>query len=240
MPKVQDFSSFTHKYSLSKTLRFELRPVGKTQAMLDDDQVFTKDQQIQEKYQKTKPYFDRLHREFVTEALAQVTLTGLEDYLVTYKNFQKNKKDKVAQKTLEKQTSQLRGQILVLLNKNVMKWKKDLYTNSGLKKNDIEILFEEGVFRILKERYGHETETLIEDKTTGENISIFDSWKGFTGYFDKFFYTRKNLYTADGKATALATRMIDQNLQRFCDNMQCSLRNPPFHGRCSWIWKTAL
>jgi len=56
------FDKFTNLYSLSKTLRFELKPVGKTQEMLEEAQVFAKDEIIQKKYEKTKPYFNRLHR----------------------------------------------------------------------------------------------------------------------------------------------------------------------------------
>lgn len=38
-----DFSSFTNKYSLSKTLRFELKPIGKTAEMLKEHDIFQKD-----------------------------------------------------------------------------------------------------------------------------------------------------------------------------------------------------
>ena len=58
---------------------------------------------------------------------------------------------------------------------------------------------------------------LLDDN--GNEISIFDSWKGFTGYFTKFFETRKNFYKDDGTSTAITTRIIDQNLRRFCENI---------------------
>lgn len=60
----KDFSQFTNKYSLSKTLRFELKPVGKTLEMLRENNVFKKDEIIQKKYEQTKPFIDRMHREF--------------------------------------------------------------------------------------------------------------------------------------------------------------------------------
>ena len=72
------FSEFTNQYELSKTLRFELKPVGETQQMLEDNNVFQKDEIIQKKYKQTKVYFDRLHREFVAEALRDVSLSNIQ------------------------------------------------------------------------------------------------------------------------------------------------------------------
>jgi len=220
------FSDFTNLYSLSKTLRFELKPVGKTQQILEKENVFAKDKLIQEKYQKTKPYFDRLHLEFIDEALRGVTLTGLDEYFEILKNWQKDKKNKEAQRAYKNKLQELRKEVVKKFGDKAEKWVNEIYTSVGLKNKDIEILFEEAVFDLLKARYGSETESIIEieekDKSGQTNIkqvSIFDSWKGFTGYFTKFFETRRNFYKDDGTSTALATRIIDQNLKRFCDNI---------------------
>ncbi|MEK7142190.1 MAG: type V CRISPR-associated protein Cas12a/Cpf1 [Patescibacteria group bacterium] len=220
------FSDFTNLYSLSKTLRFELKPVGKTQQILEKENVFAKDKLIQEKYQKTKPYFDRLHLEFIDEALRGVTLTGLDEYFEILKNWQKDKKNKEAQRAYKNKLQELRKEVVKKFGDKAEKWVNEIYTSVGLKNKDIEILFEEAVFDLLKARYGSETESIIEieekDKSGQTNIkqvSIFDSWKGFAGYFKKFFETRRNFYKDDGTSTALATRIIDQNLKRFCDNI---------------------
>ncbi len=42
------FKDFTNLYELSKTLRFELKPVGETQKMLKENQIFFKDENIKE------------------------------------------------------------------------------------------------------------------------------------------------------------------------------------------------
>jgi len=52
------FAEFTNQYSLSKTLRFELKPVGNTQKMLEDFGIIEKDEIIAQKYKITKKYFD--------------------------------------------------------------------------------------------------------------------------------------------------------------------------------------
>jgi len=214
--KNNTFSNFHNLYSLSKTLRFELKPIGNTQQMLEDNKVFKKDETIYEKYQATKPYIDRLHREFVQDSFKQAKLSSLYKYFDVFKKWKNDKK--VYEKELQVNEKALRKQIVEFFNTTADQWAKQ-YSHLKLKKKNIEILFEEGVFEILQERYGKEEEAKVTDKETQETISIFKSWKGFTGYFTKFFETRENFYKDDGKATALATRIIDQNLKRFCDNI---------------------
>src|SRR5690606_9617832 len=70
------FSNFTNKYALPKTLRFELKPVGKTlenmRSQLEYDenlQTFLKDQRIEDAYQTLKPYIDKLHEGFINLSL---------------------------------------------------------------------------------------------------------------------------------------------------------------------------
>lgn len=227
------FSEFTNLYELSKTLRFELKPVGKTQAMLEENEVFEKDQIRKDKYERVKPYFDRLHREFVKDALEDAKLSDLDKYYEALKNVKKitretSSKDKKAWETaLENEEKRLRKEIVELFNATARIWATEKY--SGLKNEDLKILDEEAVFSaILKERYGQEDGSFLQDDKTkefildedGKKISIFDEWKNFTGYFSKFFETRRNFYKDDGTSTALATRIIDQNLRRFCDNLE--------------------
>lgn len=71
------FASFTNHYSLSKTLRFELKPVGKTQEMLKQNKVFEKDETIDDSYNQAKFYFDTLHQQFIDEAMTQENVQNL-------------------------------------------------------------------------------------------------------------------------------------------------------------------
>jgi len=48
------FQEFTNLYELSKTLRFELKPVGNTLKMLRDNKVFEKDEEVSKNYKETK------------------------------------------------------------------------------------------------------------------------------------------------------------------------------------------
>ncbi|MFH1188265.1 MAG: type V CRISPR-associated protein Cas12a/Cpf1 [bacterium] len=201
------FDKFTNQYALSKTLRFELVPVGNTQKILEDENVFEKDRIIREKYEKTKPYFDRLHRAFIKGSLAGKKIEGLDEYFDVFEKYQKNKKDKNIKKDFDTKIKELRQNL-----------------NNHFNTQE---LFSESVFGLLKEKYGSEEDSFIKDEqenfilnNKGEKVSIFDEWKGFTGYFTKFQETRKNFYKDDGTATAVVTRIVDDNLYRFCENLQ--------------------
>lgn len=213
------FGSFTRKYALSKTLRFELKPVRNTEKMLIDNGIFSEDGIRKEKYEKVKRYFDRFHREFVEASLKDVELEGLDSYFIIFQKWQKDKKDKQLLLDLQKKEKALRKSIVNAFDTYADKLVKGKYKHLKLKNSNIDILFEEGVFAILSDRYGLEEEAHFLNEETGEIVTIFDDWKGFVGYFKKFFETRKNFYQSDGKATAIATRAIDQNLRRFCDNL---------------------
>ncbi len=70
------FDGMTNLYSLSKTLRFELKPVGKTLENMKTNlaydeslHTFLNDQNIEDAYQVLKPILDKLHEEFITISL---------------------------------------------------------------------------------------------------------------------------------------------------------------------------
>jgi len=212
---MTNFDRFTNLYELSKTLRFELRPIGNTSKMLENNGVFEEDKLRKEKYEKVKEYFDRFHREFVCEALHNKILVGLENYLEKLKLFYSDNKNKSKKKYLEDIEQKLRKEVVVFFDEKAEEISNQY---SSLKKKNIEIFFEEGVFQLLKDRYDND-ETKIVDEKTGDKTSIFDGFNGFTGYFKKFYESRKNFYKYDGTSTALATRIVDQNLRRFCDNL---------------------
>ncbi|KKT34863.1 MAG: hypothetical protein UW24_C0020G0033 [Parcubacteria group bacterium GW2011_GWA2_44_12] len=79
------FDQFTGKYSLSKTLRFELKPVGKTLEKMREHfeydkniQTFLYDQRIEDAYQTLKPEVDKFHEEFITDSLQSQSAKGID------------------------------------------------------------------------------------------------------------------------------------------------------------------
>jgi hypothetical protein len=121
------FENFTNQYSLSKTLRFELKPVGKTNELIrqvKSEQNFDsplaplilEDENREQAYKTTKQLIDNLHRVFlnfaldktnITDELEEALLTGtegkedsLKDFFLVYKKDSKDKKLLSIQKAL--------------------------------------------------------------------------------------------------------------------------------------------
>ncbi|MBP5709876.1 MAG: hypothetical protein J6W84_02755, partial [Bacteroidales bacterium] len=97
-----NYSDFTNLYSLSKTLRFELKPIGKTaetfkqwleemkntELVVDNDSnLFVKDKKIKEAYLAIKPIMDKLHEQFIEKSLLSDKAKGIDfsKYYEAYK-----------------------------------------------------------------------------------------------------------------------------------------------------------
>lgn len=209
------FDEFTRQYSLSKTLRFKLRPIWNTQQMLDDEKVIQNDELRRKKYEAVKPWFDRLHRKFIQKALGSFKFSDLQSYKTALDALRKDKKSGEKKGALAKEEAVLREEIVKCFDKAADDWGSDENIKKlGLKKSGIGILFEAGVFQLLKKNFESEEGTVVE------SVNIFDDWDKWSGYFKKFFETRKNFYKSDDTSTAIAYRIVNQNLRRFSSNIQ--------------------
>lgn len=222
---MKNFENFTNLYEISKTLRFELKPIGNTTALLEENKIIQNDKYRRKKYELVKPYFDKIHREFIEFSLKNTHLDIFNDFDISayrdiYKKWYNNRKDAELTKEKEKFENNLMKQIGELFEKSV--WDFLTHIDAGdaydEKNINLDFLYRKEIFAILKQRYGDEKETLLTDSATGEVFSIFDGWGGWLGYFDKFFQTRKNLYKTDGTSTAIATRIARDNLRIFTEN----------------------
>lgn len=227
------FSNFTNLYSLSKTLRFELKPIGKTEEFLKKNKVFEKDKKIADSYKEAKKYFNILHREFIDNALSDLKLPT--DF---YKDFGnkflawKENKNKTSFIEREKSARKLRTSILDGFNKKANEW-RDEYSKSIkdekkkkkiLELEGMDVFFKVEVFDFLKQKY---PEAQID------GMSIFNPFNKFSGYFRKFHETRKNFYKDDGTSTAIPTRIIDNNLTKFLENK--NIFETRYFGKCKSI-----
>lgn len=76
--------NFTNKYSLSKTLKFELKPVGKTLEHIQSKGLLKQDEDRAFSYQKVKKIIDRFHKHFIELAMDKVRLSKLEEFRDLY------------------------------------------------------------------------------------------------------------------------------------------------------------
>lgn len=76
---MKRFNDFTRIYAVSKTLRFEAKPVGATLHNLIANGLLEHDEHRAESYVRVKKLIDEYHKAFIDETLASGCL-AYEDY----------------------------------------------------------------------------------------------------------------------------------------------------------------
>ena len=193
---MEDLYSDLHNlYSLSKTLRFELQPVGKTKENFEN-YIFVSDEEKAEKFKNVKTYCDEVHKIFINNCLESFNSTDFKPLLQRYYElFLTNNRSESEDKEFEKIQENLRKKISECFKKN------ELY--KGLFEKDM-------VKNYLPEHYKNDEDKLKE-------IELFSD---FTTYFTGYYKNRQNMYSEENKSTAISFRLINQNLPTFVKNMQ--------------------
>lgn len=190
---------FVQQYQLSKTLRFELIPQGKTQDFIQEKGLLKQDEQRAESYQEMKNTIDKFHKYFIDLALRNVKLTHLNTYLDLYNKSAEVKKEPKFKDDLKKVQDNLRKEIVKSFSEGDAK----------------------SIFAILdkKELITIELEKWIEQQGLND-IYLDEKFKTFTTYFTGFHQNRKNMYSVEANSTAIAYRLIHENLPKFLENVK--------------------
>ncbi len=210
------FDDFTNKYSLSKTLRFELKPVGETLVNMREHlkfdeklRTFLIDQEIENAYFVLKPVFDHLHECFITESLESEMLRKEISFSEYFKKYGEKKdisdKDERTLLRFFEKAYEMTGE----------KWKNK--NGKGiLKEKGFKILTEKGILKYIEKNISD----FSEIKPAEEIKKALESFAGFFTYFTGFNKNRENYYeTKKETGTAVASRIIYENLPKFCDNI---------------------
>jgi len=188
---MKKIDSFVNYYPLSKTLRFSLIPVGKTEDNFNAKLLLEEDEKRAIEYEKVKRYIDRYHKHFIETVLANFHLDDVNEYAELYYKAGKDDKDL---KYMEKLEGKMRKSISAAFTKD-KKYK--------------EIFGQEIIKNILPE--------FLENEDEKESVKMF---QGFFTYFTGFNDNRKNMYTHEAQTTAISYRCINENLPKFLDNVQ--------------------
>jgi len=191
MANSDNLKKFTNLYQVSKTLRFELIPQGKTLEHIEKNGLLEQDEHRAESYILVKKIIDEYHKAFISGALENLKLNYLEDYLHYYQIPKRSEDEK---KKFDEMQTKLRKQIA------------DCFTKHAAYKN----LF-------AKELIKEDLKAFVQ---TDEDKKLVEEFDNFTTYFTGFHKNRKNMYSAEEKSTAIAFRLIHQNLPKFIDNMR--------------------
>lgn len=193
---MKNFSDFTGLFSLSKTLRFELKPVGKTLENIEKKGLLAEDEHRADSYKKVKKLIDEYHKNFIENALSNLTEKEkeelrklLDEYFECYNG---NKKDD-----------------LVICATDLRKQIAGAFKNEN-NKETFERIFGKELIR----------EDLLKAVKSDDECKLIGEFNDFTTYFTGFNENRKNIYSAEEQATAIAYRLINENLPKFIDNMK--------------------
>lgn len=196
---MSSLEKFTRIYPLQKTLRFELKPIGRTLGHIMNSGLLEQDQHRAESYVLVKEIIDDYHKAFIESVLDEFKLqyddegkkNSLEEYYTCYMC---KSKDDTQKKLFEDIQGKLRKQIADSFSKD-----------DRFKRLDKKELIKDD---------------LVTFVSTVEERALIDEFKDFTTYFTGFHENRKNMYSPEAQSTAIAYRLIHENLPKFIDNLQ--------------------
>lgn len=194
---MKNLESFVNLYPLSKTLRFALLPIGKTEENFNRKQLLQQDQKRAEEYEKVKEYIDRYHKYYIESVLADeckissFLLDNVREYAALYSKSSRDDKDEKNMEELEKSMRKSIADILKSDERYALLFKKEMIT-----------------------------ELLPGFLTDKDELASLDMFKNFTAYFTGFNTNRKNMYSAEEQSTAIPYRCINDNLPKFLDNVR--------------------
>lgn len=183
------YDEFIGQFSLSKTLKFSLNPVGKTGEWIIKNGVLENDEEKADNYLKLKKLCDVLHKEFIEEVLRKTELNGLEKF---EKLFVKRTKTEDEKKEISLIEENLRKEISKKFTKDT-KYKK-------LKGKEL--------IKSLKERF----------KDSESALEVIEKFERFSTYLKGFNENRENIYSAEDISTSIGYRIIKENLPKFIEN----------------------
>ena len=209
------FEKFIGLYKMSKTLRFELKPIGATLENLKKSGALARDFERAEKYQMMKDILDLQHK-----ALLERTLSSADNYVrclgdkdrkkyagittgegallwevlaTAYENFRLSAKDKDAREKLESVCALYRMLIAEII-KSDEKYKSLIAATPS---------------DFIKEFLADE-----KNNEVGERLAA-EVFNGFACYFTGFQENRANIYSDKAQKTSAANRAVNENFPRY-------------------------
>ena len=184
------YENLTKLYPISKTIRNELIPVGKTLENIKKNNILEADTQRKDDYKHVKKLMDDYHKQLIDESLQNVHLADLAPAAEIYMNVAKDKGDTDA---FSKYQDKLR--------KEVVKHLKEHENYSLIGSKDI--------IKLLQKLHSDEAD-----------YNALESFNNFFTYFSSYNEVRKNLYSDEEKSSTVAYRLINENFPKFLDNIK--------------------
>ncbi|MCX7986434.1 MAG: type V CRISPR-associated protein Cas12a/Cpf1, partial [Bacteroidales bacterium] len=243
---MRTFASFMNLYSLQKTLRFELIPIGRTK------ESFRQWLEEIETYYDLEKEADEIH---CSHDLNKDNLKAMKKVNILFQDILREKNYEKIKKLLDEYHKDFIEHALANVSLNNLERYEELYfkankdnkeraefdrikmslrkqiAESFSKSNDKNVddrwknLFGKKLFKsILKNWVAEKKEYLLQkfnEDFSNENelYEVINEFSNFTTYFKGFNENRKNLYSEDNKFSTIAHRLIHENLPKFIDNI---------------------
>ena len=184
------YQNLTKLYPISKTIRNELIPVGKTLENIRKNNILESDIQRKADYEHAKKLMDNYHKQLINEALQGVHLTSLSEAAGLYLTSSK-----------EMNNADGFGKCQDKLRKEIVGFLKNHENFPKIGSKDI--------IKLLQQLSNNE-----------DDYNALDSFNNFYTYFSSYNEVRKNLYSDEEKSSTVAYRLINENLPKFLDNIK--------------------
>ena len=192
MNQNTSLSQFIGLYPVSKTLRFELKPIGKTLEKIKETGIIEKDEKRHNDYFDAKKIIDTYHKYFIDAALSKVSRldwSPLKEALIGSLD-----RSDASKKNLEKTQAEFRKKIAKALTSH------DHYKE--LTASTPKDLF----LKVFPDHFGKQ--------------AVIDTFNGFSSYFTGFQENRQNIYSDDAISTAIPYRLVHDNFPKFLSNIE--------------------
>ena len=214
--KTLNLKDFTNLFQVSKTLRFELVPEEKTKERFatwirelneleepKKDNLFFRDKQIAEAYPVVKSILDKIHEDFITRSLSSTDAKEI-DFSGYYKQYAKDKS--------------------LISDDDEKKLREKICKTYKTDKEPYNIIYSNKIIPyLISKEEEKEKEKQDNSQSQGANHKslkdYLENFKGFYTYLEGYNENRKNYYAVEDKSTAVAARIVSDNLPTFCNNI---------------------
>lgn len=215
---------FTHKYQLSKTLRFELVPQFGTEKLVrtlfavpekNHHETIRKDLELSKSYKKVKQLLDCRHREIIDNTLSGFKFSGDELEFLNGNKTEEDNSDDITDNKKKDPLGKLREKVSKVLDakSKVMFESKIINKEKNAEQSGIEEWLDS-----VDEKY---LELGNSEKINREEIKEdLKKMRGFFTYFEGFKENRKNVYSKDKIATSVPFRILHDNFPVFKRNIE--------------------
>lgn len=236
------WDSLTKEFEETKTLKFELKPVGETKRNLSgfkNQYLKTSiydDVDRAEKYVLVKKYITRYHKHFIEKCLIEkdfIIKHQIDQAFALYKkireykqldkkelNKEEKKRAKEENDKNKKEFSAMQKELRNQIGKKFKKAEKeyclfdDSLINNKKEKKAILLQYYERLYELGKEG----DESGISEEEWEEINILIESFQRFASYFTGYNDSRKNMYSDEEKSSSIAYRIFHDNMPKFFEN----------------------